>query len=356
MLKMRKKKSEALAEHIRKKLQEHPFPAGTPVASSREIARKYKVSLSTADQALHQLVEEEFLYRVRGSGTFLKQDSQARILHIGIADQIVSALYLPPEINRILNRHFEIAEKKLGEHHCLAELISYPAMMQGYPLNSLSGLLVSINYLDPAARRLLQEKQIPVVVYRHSVMDPEFSCAFYDYGTGMKEALDYMKIRKNDRFVAVCETTSTGRHALEEWKTQLALHGVAEDRITAYDITVMEREISCYRLVRVNSAKFRDAVILTSNDEIAVNLINALTLENYTCGRDYRLIGIGDHESYGMAVGKDGPIIASVRTPIETMAEEAVKLLLYKINRSVDYNCQIRITTSFVPRLSAGCI
>ena len=56
-----------------------------------------------------------------------------------------------------------------------------------------------------------------------------------------------------------------------------------------------------------------------------------------------------------MVMGKDGPVIGSIRTPIEAMAEEAVKLLLYKINGSVNYNCQIKITTSFVPRQSAGC-
>lgn len=355
MLKMRKKKSEILAEHIRKKLQEHPFPAGTPVASSREIARKYKVSLSTAEQSLNLLVQHGFLYRIRGSGSFLKQNSQAELLQIGIADQIVSELYLSRQINRILNRHFEIAEKKLIEHHCQPKLISYPAMMKGCQLNSLSGLLVSINYLDPASERLLLEKHFPVVVYRSSYVSPEFSCVYYDYSSGMKEALDYMKVRKNDRFVVIYETTSNGYNAHEKWKEQLALRGIPEDRITSYDITVMEREISCYRLVRVHSAQFRNAVILTNNDEVAVNLINALTLENYVCGRDYRLIGIGDRESYGMVMGKDGPVIGSIRTPIEAMAEEAVKLLLYKINGSVNYNCQIKITTSFVPRQSAGC-
>ena len=108
MLKARKKKSETIAGMIRENLLGHPLPAGTPVASSREIARKYKGSLSTADQALNLLVQEDFLYRTKGSGTFLKLDSYARPLRIGVADQIVSSQYLSPEINRILNMHFEI--------------------------------------------------------------------------------------------------------------------------------------------------------------------------------------------------------------------------------------------------------
>ena len=112
MLKIRKKKSETLAEHIRRNLQDHPLPAGTAVASSRELARKFKVSLSTAEQALNLLAQQRFIYRIRGSGSFLKQNSQAELLQIGIADQIVSELYLSRQINRILNRHFEIAEKK----------------------------------------------------------------------------------------------------------------------------------------------------------------------------------------------------------------------------------------------------
>ena len=354
MLKMRKKKSEILAEHIRKELQEHPFPAGTPVASSREIARKYKVSLSTADQALAQLVREEFLYRVKGSGTFLKQDSQARLLHIGVADQIVSAQYISPEINRILNTHYEIAEKALAAQGCRPELLSYPAMMRDHHLDGLDGLLVSVNYLDPVSRQLMRDSQNPVVIYRHYRPEPEYSCVYYDFSTGMKAALDHLKIRKTDRFAVVYETTGTGRYTHELWKEQLRERGIPEDRISSYEIPVREREISCYRLVRVNSAKFRDAVILTCNDELAVNLINALTLDDYVCGQDYRLIGIGNLEAYGLSMGDRGPVIASIHSPIAAMAEEAVKLLLYKISQGVDYNCQLKITTDFVPRLSSG--
>lgn len=355
MLKVRKKKSELLAEIIRKQLQENPLPAGTEMASSREIAREYKVSLSTADQTLHKLVEEGFLYRVPGSGTFVKEDSPERSLRIGIADQIVSAQYLSPLINRILNRHFEIAAEKLIQEGCQIELISYPDMMQGDVLNGLSGLVVSINYMDPDARRLLQEKQIPTVVYRHCVPDPEFSCVYYDYSSGMKEALACLKIRKNEPVIIVYESTFNGRRAYEQWKELLAQQNIPEENITSYEVTVTKREFSCYRLVRVNSEKFRNAVILTCNDEVAANLVNALTLEDFVCGGDYRLIGICDRESYGLVMGNHGPIIASIRTPIEIMAEEVVKLLLYKIRKSVNYNCQIRIPTSFIPRLSAGC-
>ena len=354
MLKMRKKKSETLAEHIRKKLQEHPFPAGTPVASSREIARKYKVSLSTADQALNQLVREEFLYRVKGSGSFLKQDSRARSLHIGIADQIVSAQYISPEINRILNTHYEIAEKALVAQGCCPELLSYPAMMRDHQLDGLDGLLVSVNYLDPESLQLMRDSQIPVVIYRHYQPEPEYSCVYYDFSSGMKAALDHLKVRKTDRVAVVYENTLMGCYAQGLWKEQLRERGIPEDRIGSYEIPVPEREISCYRLVRVNSAKFRDAVILTCNDEVAVNLINALTLDDFVCGQDYRLIGVSDLERYGLVISDKGPVIASIHLPIAAMAEEAVKLLLYKINQKVDYNCQLKITTDFVPRVSAG--
>ena len=354
MLKVRKKKSETLAELIRKNLQEFPFTAGTPVASSREIARKYNVSLSTADQALNHLVQEDFLYRSPGSGTFLKQDSQARSLHIGIADQIVSAQYLTPEINRILDRHFEIAGQELSDLGCHLDLLSYQSMIQSFQECSLDGLLMSINYIDPESVRLMQEKKIPVVVYRHFQSVPEYSCVYYDYSVGMKSALEYLKIRKDEPVVLVYETTSCGRYIHSLWKELLYSYGISEKNIISYDVCVKERDLTCYRLARVNLSKFKGAAILTSNDGLAANLINALTLENLVCGQDYRIIGTENREAYGFEMGNRGPVIASIHTPIEVMAKEAVKLLLYKINHEVDYTCQLRIPTGFVPRLSSG--
>ncbi len=354
MLKARKKKSETIAGMIRENLLGHPLPAGTPVASSREIARKYKVSLSTADQALNLLVQEDFLYRTKGSGTFLKLDSYARPLRIGVADQIVSSQYLSPEINRILNMHFEIAGQNLIERGCQLELLSYNSMRQKNLTENMDGLLVSINYMDPEARHFLKETGLPIVVYRHHQSEPECSCVYYDYVPGIVQALDHLKLLKNDRIFLVYELTQTGRYFYKLWKELLLARGIIEEYITSYEIPVDERELSCYRLVRVNSSKFKDSVILTCNDEVASNLINALTLENYSCGKDYRLVGAGDRESYGFVMGNQGQVIASIHVPIETMAKEAAKLLLYKITNKVEYNCQIKIPTSFVPRLSSG--
>lgn len=47
--------------------------AGDPVPSERELAERYKISRMTARQAVNSLVEEGFLYRERGKGTFVSR-------------------------------------------------------------------------------------------------------------------------------------------------------------------------------------------------------------------------------------------------------------------------------------------
>ena len=329
-----------------------------PAASASELAREYNVSLPTAHNAINILVKEGLLYRVQGSGTFFKNNNPGSTLRIGIADMTVSTEYLSADSNRILDYHFACAAKYFQSSNCSIRFISYAELMKGNALANLDGLLISALFIDASSVRLLQESGIPVVVYRYShsfQSNYHFSNLFYGLDSGMREALDYLKPDADSRIILIAETTPSGQFSAEQWLKNLTEYGIGKSRIRRYDIEVPDREISCYRLVRVQTELFHDAVILTGNDEIALNISNALMLEGMTGGRDYRLVGQGNLAGYGFPAVRKMEI-SSIDLPIALMAEEAAKLLLFKIGKRSVCESESMVPTRFIPRKSAGRI
>lgn len=347
-------KSRQIAQNLRKELTASKIQRGMPAMSASDLARQYGVSLPTAHSAINLLVKEGLFYRVQGSGTFFNRDSAGKKLLIGIADQYVNSLYLSPEVNRILNFHFDIAAEYFRDRGCSVRIIPYAELMKSNTLRDLDGLLVSTLYIDPKSVALILESNLPFVVYRYSHTDEyTFSRLTYNFDPGMREALDFLMPNAKSKIILISETTGSGEMARKHWTSNLEDRGIKASQIVCYPVEVQEREIICYRLVRVNPEQFKNAIILASNDEIAANLINAMTLEGFVCGKDYRLVGLGNREAYG-----DFPLknlgMASVDMPIRLMAEEAAKLLLHKIENHSECDCMVMIPTRFIPRASAG--
>ena len=74
MLMERQSKSLKIAKLLREELAGKRLKAGTPVGSSRELAKQYQISPVTAEKVLNLLVAEDILYRLPQSGTFVKHD------------------------------------------------------------------------------------------------------------------------------------------------------------------------------------------------------------------------------------------------------------------------------------------
>lgn len=349
-------KSHRIAEQLRRDFYCSEMQRGMPAISANELAKQYNVSVPTAHNVLNMLVRDGLLYRVKGSGTFFNKDNAGRKIQIGIADQTVSKEFLSDDINRILDCHFNCAAEFFRNHDCRVRIVPYSDLMLKDSLKDLDALLISCLYLDKITVPFLQKLKIPVVVYRYSNQpSPEFSHLYYDLNSGIKEALTCLHPSKTDKFIIVAEESPSALYASDCWCRQLALCGIEENNLSIHTTPVSERERFCYRLVRTRQKEFKDAVILTANDEIAVNLLNALDLEEFRRGKDYRLIGIGNRADYGSEMAQKLQL-ASVDTPIRQMAEEGAKLLLYALNNNSNSKFSVGIPTHFISRESAGVL
>lgn len=72
-----------IRDQMKAKLIAGVYEEGSQIPSERELARKYAVSRMTAKYAVNALVEEGFLYRVQGSGTFVTSRSLSNKVDVG---------------------------------------------------------------------------------------------------------------------------------------------------------------------------------------------------------------------------------------------------------------------------------
>lgn len=65
---------------IQKKIENKEYLEGAAIPSERKLAEIYEVNRMTAKKAIDALVEEGYLYRVQGRGTFVHKENTQKII------------------------------------------------------------------------------------------------------------------------------------------------------------------------------------------------------------------------------------------------------------------------------------
>lgn len=66
-----------LKKVLEEKIENEEFPADEPIPSERELMEMYQVSRITVRKAVDELVNEGYLYKIQGKGTYVKTDERS---------------------------------------------------------------------------------------------------------------------------------------------------------------------------------------------------------------------------------------------------------------------------------------
>lgn len=308
------------------------------MASAREVASRFGISLPTAHEIINQLVKEGLLYRVRGSGTFIRRDKTRDSLRIALLDMPVRAV--PQSLYHVFEEEINHIYNLLRSRNFQVQIISYFELRNRVQalelLRSFDGLLISFTYLDQYSFPLFQESKTPFVVFLHSYeIDQPCSQVYADFLPGMMEALKLVVPSRRENPVIFTETNVSCQASCDLWKKSLQNFGIPSEKIETVVIDYLRRSFECYKYVRVYHEKLAKKLILTSSDGLACDLIAAFMLENYQPGKDFHVISCGDREAQGFRFS-DEPMITSIGVPEKQIINEAVKLLLRLIESPSD--------------------
>jgi len=352
----RHNKIEAIAKSLQEDFLRSSLPSGALVSSTRDIAEQYQVSPLTAHKALQKLVEEGMLFRIRGSGTYLKQGFQ-KTQRIGIADSSITWLY-NKEMVQTQNQIINYCIDYLSEQNYTVQTISYAELTNvrtvSRLLTDLNGMLLSYNYLDAAVLSHLKGRQFPIILYRHEFVDPHpLSQVIYDFEPGILEAIGQLQLYPDDPPVLIYEATPSSLARKKLWIEQLVKVGFNEKQLISHEVHYNNRQAECFRLARVYGQKLHGRLLITCNDDIAASIIDALAPEGLLPGRDFRLLSIGNSEQYGFKLFQQ-PGIASIDMPMKSIALESCKLLIRQIKDPSSCQHIIRVPGHFIMRTSAA--
>lgn len=345
-------KSSRIASVLQERFRQQKLSAGALLPSTYAIAKEFEVSLMTAHQSLKELERQGIVYRIRGSGTYLKVAMRTR-LRIGLADCSIESLY-NKKMQQIQNRVIDFCIDYLSEHNYDIQTISYPELSNPITserlLESLDGLLLSYNYADEGIISKLRKAPLPVVVYRHEFLaDLPFSQVIFDFSQGIVDALECLSLTTKAVPVILYEATPSSLYRRDLFVAHLAQAGIPSERVTFHEVTSAERTANCFRLARVMGERWRGKLLLCVIDDIAVAILNALRVEKMVPGRDYRLLSIGNCEEFGFQLFTE-PFLATINMPIKQLAIESCRLLVDRIEHSVNNQHNIRIPGNFIKR------
>jgi DNA-binding LacI/PurR family transcriptional regulator len=351
----RHNKSEVIAKALQEDFLRSSLPPGALVSSTRDIAEQYQVSPLTAHKALRKLVDRGMLFRVRGSGTYLKQGFQ-KTQRIGIADSSLAWLY-NKEMVQTQNQIINYCIDYLSEQNYAVQTISYAELTNvrtaSRLLADLDGMLLSYNYFDKTVLAHLKGRLFPIILYRHEFVDPTpLSQVIYDFAPGIREAIMQLRITPEDSPILIYENTPSSRSRKKLWLEQLVRAGFSEKQVFLHEVCYSNRMADCFRLARVYGPKLRGHLLITVTDDIAASIIDALASEGLISGRDFRLLSIGNSEQYGFKLFQQ-PGIASIDMPLKSIALESCKLLIRKIRDPSNCQYVIRVPGHFIMRASA---
>ncbi len=330
-----------------------------PIASSREIAREFGVSASSANKVLGRLVSEGLLYREHGSGTFVAPRTGSGGLTVGLGF-IEPDGYDPASIASIgVYRDAGAAHVRALGH--VPRYVTYadlcePEVAAGI-LRELDGLVMTSGFLDADTRPVLDAWAKPLVLLQPSRIAPHpFHQVAPDLYGGYIQAFMHLRESGHDKFVIACDDSRTSCERRQSMLEAAVDTGLGPE---AFSMLVLERDpgdtgrLLGRKLGHEYLLRGMDLPIVMTSDFFAFGMIDVFLDAGLAVGRDVVLVSYDNIEGEGYSP-YPGPMLTSIASSKKQLAREAVDLLLQCIGCAPTATCLRRVPAKLVVRESSG--
>lgn len=359
LVKKRKLKIQEVTDALRQHIKGGTFAPDSAVASARELSTLLNVPLSTINRAIYQLVEEGWLYRQHGRGTFVKsREKHVRPWRIGFFERIDEPLYT--------NERYYVQE--LYEKPVVAELEQSGCSIERFgreDLNStrrcaeifpqLDAIIINSALLKPPAESNLYRFGKPILIYRNLyVHDFPSNQVIPDWTMGIRQMLNHIDLKHYQHFILLKTKNQVNNDVISNTFCQQAeLFGVAREQIECiefdYNFTSDEH---------LNGLKFGmnmkirpDTFIFSTSDFLTFGVIDAWKERGIHPG-EIPIVGCFNMEGNGWQPF-DAPLITTIDLDRHELARRGVKLLKQALENDDECPHILRIPTQLIIRQTA---
>ena len=338
-IKEKRGKVKILAQMLRQEITGNRLPADTPISSVRALAAKYKVSLLTANRALNMLVEDNIIYRVQGSGTFVAEHKKwlsGKPARVGLCFYGSPARYLSESYYNTFGIHNGRIVDMLKHNGHDVSVISRTEnelldIFQN-TINHTDALILNKDFITDRNIEMLLVYPNPIILMDSQfIKDLPFHQVVPDYFVGFKKVIEHLK-ELNCKSVACAGVSDTETHRFRRNYFVQMLDKFNKDIVVHEDLTIPLKDHDMGRMTGRELAKMylsravRPDVIFSVSDFISFGILDVLLANNLVPGRDFKLISVGNIEAHNECpFGK--PMLTSLTRSRQQETEEIIKLL-----------------------------
>lgn len=330
------------------------FPPGSKLPNTSEIGARLNVSLITAHKAIQCLVEEGWLRRERGRGTFVRGDFEASV---AAKPRFRVALVLRPGTELLDFYHGQLMDSLRHAAEQAEEPGELVIQKCGKPEDLAR--IDADGYLcfHPAVEAFPGLEQVaidkPVVVLGGSRRETSLHCIDSQNYAGARRAVRHLVEFGHERILIINgpHDTTNGLDRLEGYLAEIKAHGfpVREEYILK---TQSQKSAgpTLAALAKVMRGEDRPTAIFSGGYYLALDVMVLLRRMNLEIPRDVSLVGFDDPRSASLL----SPALTTIQQPLEDMGVRAYERIVQLIKGENPSPRVELLPTTLVERDSAG--
>ncbi|MDF2522884.1 MAG: araR2 [Clostridiales bacterium] len=342
MLHSEKPKYQQLKDYLIQTIKTQELHAGEKIPSENELAEKFEISRHTIRQAIGELVNEGWLYRVQGKGTYVNRppdEKPRQSKTIGLITTYLNDYIFPSIIRGVYNvlhdKGFNIALSCTYNQHekertCLESLIS----------QDLAGLIIepTKSALPNPNIDLYKEFSrlgIPILFIHGSYRDLDYSYIIEDDMQAGYIATKHLIDQGHEKIAGVFKIDDVQGHyrfsGFQKAHIEAGLP-ISDSRILWFETDDMQIKFNA-KGTYIQDILSHSTAVVCYNDQISLKVMDAIREKGLSIPEDISIVSFDDSQ---FAVASEIKL-TTIAHPKEKLGEEAGKAIINMIERIQDY-------------------
>ncbi len=330
-----------IKEFIKEKILKE-YNVGAKIPGERELAKMFKTNHATVNKAISLLVQEGYLYREQGRGTFVAnlkvKPKQGRVKIIGVIVPAIDSGIYPKLLKGIYDGADEFGYNVLlcNDKNSFEKQYFYVRSLLKYDVDGV--ILVPVQKSRTtsgnikALKKLIKHKVKVVLVDRY-IKEIETDYVISDNFQATYKLTNYLIKLGHRRIGFIREAiTTTVEERVEGYKKALIDNKIKVDPRLIVGSGRINGRIGYVYTKKLLSLSNPPTAIMCINDLVAAGAIKALSEEGIKVPDQISITGFDDLDFAKNLV----PPLTTVKQPIYEMGKEAIKLLMHKITNPED--------------------
>ncbi|AGF58446.1 GntR family transcriptional regulator of arabinose operon [Clostridium saccharoperbutylacetonicum] len=332
-------KHELIEKYYIDLLENNKVSAGEQLPSENDIAKQFNVSRHTVRQALNYLVQEGWIYKERGKGSFYSNKKQNEIKkNVAVLTTYISDYIFPKIISGIeeeLRRKgynlllFNSNNDINNERICFENIIN----------QDIAGLIVepaqsTINNLHHESIKKLEKNNIKYIAINANCDEENSAYILVDDEQGGYKLTNYLLELGHRNIAALFKADDLqGEKRRRGYIKALTEYNLSFNKKIVGEYITDNQEMYIDQFIkRILSSENRPTAIVCYNDKVALRVIDECRKENIKIPKDLSIVSFDDSS---LAVSSDIKL-TTIKHPKEDMGVRAAKCVIDMIEGRID--------------------